>query len=90
MSSSSDASPLSLLIERHKDGRSYADLEAASGGVISASHWEDLELGSMWGRPPMDPVEIEAIALALGLRGSTVRHFELASLGLPTPAGAGR
>ena len=38
----------------------------------------------------MGPVDVEAIALALGLRGSTVRHFELASLGLPTPAGAGR
>ena len=38
----------------------------------------------------MDPVEIEAIAVALGVRGSTVRHFELASFGLPTPAGVGR
>jgi hypothetical protein len=86
----SEASPLSRLIERHKGGRSYVELEEASGGVISASVWQELELGSMWGRPPMGPVDVEAIALALGLRGSTVRHFELASLGLPTPAGAGR
>jgi hypothetical protein len=86
----SEASPLSRLIGRHKGGRSYEELEEASGGVISPSDWQELELGSMWGRPPMDPLHVEAIALALGLRGSTVRHFELASLGLPTPAGAGR
>jgi len=48
--------------------------------VVSASDWEELELGSMWGRRPMDPVAVEAVALALGLRGSTVRHFELAPL----------
>jgi hypothetical protein len=81
-----EASPLSRLIGRHKGGRSYPELEEASGGVVSASDWEELELGSMWGRRPMDPVIVEAIALALGLRGSTVRHFELAGLGLPTPA----
>ena len=85
-----EASPLSRLIERHKGGRTYVELAEASGGVISASDWQELDLGSMWGRPPMDPVDVEAIALALGLRGSMVRHFELASLGLPTPAGAGR
>ena len=43
----SEASPLSRLIERHKGGRSYVELEEASGGVISASVWQELELGSM-------------------------------------------
>jgi hypothetical protein len=85
-----EASPLSRLIERHTGGRTYVELAEASGGVITASDWQELQLGSMWGRPPMDPVDVEAIGLALGLRGSMVRHFELASLGLPTPAGAGR
>jgi hypothetical protein len=88
--SCTEPSPLSRLIERHKGGRTYVELAEASGGVISASDWKELDLGSMWRRPPMDPVDVEAIALALGLRNSMVRHFELASLGLPTPAGAGR
>jgi hypothetical protein len=88
--SCSQVSPLSRLIGRHKGDRSYRELQDASGGVISVSDWEELELGSMWGRRPMDSLKVEAIGSALGLRASTVRHFELASFGLPTPAGAGR
>jgi hypothetical protein len=59
--SCSEASPLSRLIERHKAGRTYVELAEASGGVISASDWQERELGSIWGRPPMASVsEVEA------------------------------
>src|SRR5450631_4392524 len=79
----SESSPLLRLIGRHEGDRSYLELHEASGGVISVSEWEELEFGSRWERRPIDPLTVGAIGLALGLRGSTVRHFEVASLGLP-------
>jgi hypothetical protein len=80
----SDASPLAGLIERHRAGRTYPQLAEACGGVISASCWEDLEQVPLRRQVPLDPVVIEALAVAPSLSEGMVRHYALASRDLPT------
>jgi hypothetical protein len=81
--SSSDAGPLAALIRRHRAGRTYTELATASGGVISAERWEELTLHPLVCHPGLPPVAVDSVALALGLGTVTVRHFVLASAGLP-------
>jgi len=81
--SPSGPGPLAALIGRHKAGRSYAELAEASGGVISSLRWEELELLPLGRQSWLSPTDMEAVAMALGLTPETVRHYVLASRGLP-------
>jgi hypothetical protein len=83
MASSSLAGPLAALIRRHKAGRSYEELAEAAGGVIPAGLWEELERQPPGDRVAIPSAEVEALAVALGLSEPTVRHYVLASRGLP-------
>jgi hypothetical protein len=74
-----DAGPFAGLIGRHKAGRSYAQLAEASGGMISATWWEEFEHLPLRGELPPEPATLAAIALALNLTEGTVRHYVLAS-----------
>ena len=80
----SDASPLAGLIERHRARRTSPQLAEACGDVISASCWEDLEQVPLRRQVPLDPVVIEALAVALSLSEGMVRHYALASRDLPS------
>lgn len=81
-----EVGPRAALIGRHKAGRTYDELSRSSCGVISASHWEQLEQQPMQCKTPLDPAHVEAFALALGLTEGTVRHCALASRGVPALA----
>jgi hypothetical protein len=83
MVSSSEAGPLAALIGRHRAGRSYTELAEASGNVIPATQWEELEHLPVGDRLPVPSAAVEALAVALGLSEPTVRHYVLASRGLP-------
>src|SRR5512135_1297165 len=81
--SPSHAGPLAALIGRHKTGRTYIELAEATKGVISATEWERLECVPLHAQHPLTPEIIDAIALVLNLKPNTVRHYVLASYGLP-------
>jgi hypothetical protein len=85
-----EVGPLAALIGRHRAGRSYDELAKASGGVISASEWELFEQQPLRCKVPLDPKVVQAFALVLGLSHGMVRHYALASRGLPAAAGLGR
>ena len=85
MVSSSEAGPLAALIQRHKGGRSYRELADACGGVISPPLWEELERRPLGDQLAIPSAEVDALAVALGLSEPTVRHYVLASRGLPVP-----
>jgi hypothetical protein len=77
-------SAVASLIRRHKGDRSYHELAEASGGVVTADVWEQLEHQPLGDRLAHRLRGIEAVAAALGLSEATVRHYVLASRGLPT------
>jgi hypothetical protein len=85
--SGSGATPLARMIERHRYGRTYDQLAAASGGVVSAALWNWLDHQRLPQQEPLDPVLVAAVALALGLRPSTVQHSALASRAVPPAHG---
>ena len=83
----SGATPLARMISRHKHGRTYDQLAAASGGVISAALWDWLEHQRLPQQQPLDQDLVAAVGLALGLEPGTVRRCALASRAVPAIRG---
>jgi hypothetical protein len=87
--SPSGRSPLAVLIERLRGGRSDLELTDASGGVVSADRWDELGRPPSGGEQSLPPVAVDAIALALGTTAWAVRHCMLTDPTRPDPTRPG-
>jgi hypothetical protein len=83
MVSPSELGPLAALIGRHKGDRSYQELSDDCGGVLSSALWEELASQPLGDQLAIPSAAVDALASALGLSEPTVRHYVLASRGLP-------